>query len=425
MEEIAQAEEDGKPMHPVSKTLIRILIPVAIIAFGLLIQKTLVGMKATPQEKPVEESGITVRTEKVKVSTQQVTVAAQGTVLPARQVALQPEVAGRVIQRSESLVVGGQFKEGDVLLRIDPREYSIRAKQSASEVSRAEQQLLLESTRGQLAKEEWQIIGEPGQASEAALRKPQMIEAEARRDLASHTRDLALLNIGRTTLRAPFNGIVQAAQINVGQYVSPATSLGTLVGSDEYWVRVSVPVDQLRQLQVPGWNAADGEGSMVEVWQSLEETRIERKGQIKRLFGDVDPLGRLARVLVQIDDPLALQSPEDERGLPLLLGSYVHVDMAGKDIIEVAEIPRSALHSGRYVYLYGPDDRLLVREVKVAWRKPETVLVKKGLVAGDEVVLSRLSTAIDGLKLRRVSEEPTVEDNDPDAAPAAGKEAEK
>src|SRR5690606_31726959 len=166
---------------------------------------------------------------------------AQGTVISSREVGLQPEVAGRVIARSPNLVPGGRFKRGELLLRLDPGEYSLRAAQSAAQVEQARQQLALEESRGELAKEEWEIIGEDAKASDvgrsAALRRPQRAEAEARIQAAQGERDLALLNVNRTALIAPFNGFVRDTTVEVGQYISPGVRLGSLVASDSFWVR--------------------------------------------------------------------------------------------------------------------------------------------------------------------------------------------
>jgi len=209
----------------------------------------------------------------------------------------------------------------------------------------------------------------------------------------------------KRTLRAPFDGIVRAGQVNVGQFISPQVSLGTLVASDAYWVQVSIPVDRLGAIRVPGFNAGAEQGAEVSVWQDVGEDRIERKGHVVRLYGDVDPMGRMARVLVEIEDPIGLEKEEAERGLPLLLGAYVQVDLRGNDMMDVVEIPRAAVHSGRYVYVMGADDRLEIRDVKIAWRKPLSFLLSAGLKDGDEIVTSRLGTAVNGLKLRRVADD--------------------
>ncbi len=400
-------------MKSPTRLLLRIALPISIVALGVVAQKALSSMREPAQSKPPGEEGVVVRTLKVSASRERVTIAAQGTVVPARELSLQPEVQGRVIYRAPSLIPGGTFKKGEVLLRIDPSEYALRAKQSATEVERAREQLKLEQSRGEVAAREWNLIGgESGGTKtgrEVALRLPQMKEAEANIALAQQAADLAELNVGRTTLTAPFNGLVKSGQVQVGQYVSPNVSLGTLVGSDEYWVQVSVPMEQLGDIYVPGFNAKEGEGSAASVWQELGRQRIERKGKVVRLYGDVDPMGRLSRVLVNIDDPLSLSLPAAERGVPLLLGAYVHVDIEGHEMAQVIEVPRSSVHSGRYVYVYGPDDRLSVREVDIAWRKPNTYLLRSGLESGEEIITSRLGTPVDGLKLRCAK--------DPDVAP--------
>lgn len=395
-------------MSPIAQAAVRGALALFIVAAGAGVMGALVATRAPAEGKPASDKGVVVRTMKVKSSRQQATVAAQGTVIPAHEVTLQPEVQGRVVFRSDNLVPGGRFEKGEVLLRIDASEYALRAKQSSAQIEQAEQQLRIEESRGELAQEEWRLIGEDEGASDVgrsvALRKPHRKEAEARMELAEHERGLAVLNVGRTTLRAPFNGFVREGHVNVGQYISPAMSLGKLVGSDEFWVQTSVPIENLSTIRVPGFNVDEGEGSDVSVWQEAGEGRIERSGKVTRLYGDVDPAGRMARILVQIDDPLGLESKDGEGTLPLLLGAYVHVDIEGESMVDVVEVPRSAVHQGRFVYVYGKDDRLSVRQVTVAWRKPTTLLISKGLADGDEIITSRLSNAVEGLELRRVDE---------------------
>lgn len=395
-------------MGPAARVFGRIGLSLLIVGAGVGVMKVLVANKAPVEATPASDLGTVVRTQRVRAQAQLASVASQGLVVPADEVSLQPEVPGRVVYRSDSLVPGGRFKKGDVLLRIDENEYSLRAKQSASQVEQAQQQLMLEQSRGDIAAEEWRLIGEDGSASESgravALREPQRREAEARIELAEHTQGLAALNVGRTTLRAPFNGFVRNGLVNVGQFISPAIPLGTLVGSDAFWIQVSIPVDRLSTLQVPGFNAPPGEGSEVSVWQEVGEERVVRAGRILRLYGDVDPVGRMARVLAQVTDPLGLTLTDLERGLPLLLGAYVHVDIQGKEMVHVIEVPREAVHSGRYVYVFGADERLSIREVAIAWRKENSFLVNDGLNDGDEVITSRISGAIEGLKLRRAQQ---------------------
>jgi hypothetical protein len=75
--------------------------------------------------------------------------------------------------------------------------------------------------------------------------------------VAEHTRCLAVLNVGRTTLRPPLDGFRQKDHVNEGQFVSPAVSLGTSVGSDALGIQVSVSVDWRSTVDVPGLNHFD------------------------------------------------------------------------------------------------------------------------------------------------------------------------
>ena len=93
-------------------------------------------------------------------------------------------------------------------------------------------------------------------------------------------------------------------------------------------------------------------------------TQIGRKLRAV-LLGDLDPNGRLARLLISIDDPLNLKANHDQ--LPLLLGSYVTVNIAGKTMENIMVIPRDAIRnldgraaSNQGIWIMDRDDRLQI-----------------------------------------------------------------
>ena len=117
-----------------------------------------------------------------------------------------------------------------------------------------------------------------------------------------------------------------------------------------------------------------------------------------QLAGDLDPVGRMARVIVQIDDPFGLTQPNAT--LPLLLGSFVSVDVASqKNLIAVA-IPRSALLEGNKVMILGGNQRLEIRDVDIAWREQDTVFTTQGIKAGERVIRSKISRPVEGMLLQ-------------------------
>jgi hypothetical protein len=167
-------------------------------------------------------------------------------------------------------------------------------------------------------------------------------------------------------------------------------------------------MDRLGALEVPGVNAADGQGSPAVVRQDIGTEQIERSGRVVRLLQELDPVARTARVLVEIENPITPSvrnngETPNRSGLPILLGAYVQVEIESQRVVSAIEIPRSALRGGDRVYVYGPKDQLEIRAVQIVWRRSETVLVGSGLSEGESVIVSRLPGAVPGMRLRKAS----------------------
>ncbi len=335
-------------------------------------------------------------------------VPANGQVIPAQVVALTSEVGGRVMWLNENTIPGGRIAAKDKIARIDGRDYNLAVQQQLSMVNSAQTALEVERSRKQIAEREWQLMGDGKPADALALRNPQLASATASVKAARSGLQRARLAVGKTLLKAPFNGIVQEKKVDVGQLVGPQVPIITFVGTDAYWVQVSVPIDRLQWIDIPGVNGKT-EGSVAEVTQDSGQGRICRKGTILRMLGDLDPMGRMARILIEIPDPL-LDNPETERcavsasvkdsNLPLLVGAYVSAEIQGREIDQVMELSREAIRGGDHVYVMNSDDLLEIRPIEIVWRRPDFVLVSGGLKTGEKVIISPLSMVIEGMKLR-------------------------
>ncbi len=361
---------------------LRVLLVLIVLGAGFGACGALMSMRTPPPHKPRPDVGVLVETVTVRPSRQQVRVDATGAVVPARSVALSAEVAGRVVWMNPELLPGGRIAAGKPLLRIDARDYRLAVQQQYAAVDRARTELELERGRRKIAEREWELLGKgdgPGggagsgaPGSNLALREPQLRTAEVALKAAESGLERAQLTVGKTNLAVPWNALVQQRQVDVGQLVTPGQPLATLVGTDEFWVQVLVPVDRLRWIQVPGLRGATT-GSPVRVRQRTTGAPIERTGRVVRLMGDLDPAGRMARVLVAIDDPLGLglgtaesaaAAPVGAR-LPLLVGAYVEVEIDGDELASVIEVPRTALRGGDSVHLF-VDGKLVIRKVEQA-----------------------------------------------------------
>jgi RND family efflux transporter MFP subunit len=366
-------------------------------------------MRSTKPEAKREakvELGMLVEVQTVHAKTHTVEVLAQGTVVPSQRVVVQPEISGRVIAQSPQLVPGGYLKAGEMMVRIDPRDYELALSARQAEVSRAQLELQMERGRAQVAEREWKMFGELEKQDGAeahdpeetlALRGPQLRTAQVAVQSATSALERAKLDLSRTVVQAPFNALVVEERTELGQLVTPQSQLATLVGTDSYWVQVSVPLEALSHITIPQGSSRDG--SKARVWTQVGSQTIEREGRVIRLLPDLDQSGAMARVLVEIEDPLGLRDKQGDTP-PLLLNSYVNVAIEARPVENAIEVPRAALREDAQVLVVDGEGLLRVRDVRIVWRMPHAVLVQGGLNDGEQLVVSRVAIPVDGMKVR-------------------------
>lgn len=379
------------------KGMLKVILPVLITALGVGTMMMLIKTRPDPPRRETSNEGLLVETQTLHAGDHQVHVSAQGVVAAARQVVLSSEVGGRVRWQNDELVPGGRFTKGATILRIDPRDYQLQVESRSADVNRASLELQLEQGRQRVAEREWQAFGEetPSEGRELALRRPQVETAQTAVRSARSAVEQAQLNLRKTTLVAPFNAMVVNENVDVGQLVAPTSQLATLVGTDEFWVRVSIPVENLSAIRLP---SGDEPGSEARVWQDVGSTRVERHGRVVRLLPDVDPVGAMARILVAIDDPMAI-SEENAGSLPMLLGSYVTIEIEATPLQNVVAVPRRAVREGDRVFVMN-DDALSIRELDVVWRAEDMIFTREGVSDGEALIVSRVATPVEGMLVR-------------------------
>ncbi len=378
------------------KTIIQFVIAALLIAGSVVCVGGMVLLRPSAERsEPIPRVAI-VDVIRAQPSDLVARISATGNVVAAQQVHLVPEVSGKIVFQSDDLLPGGRIEKGQTLARIDPRDYKLAVRQQASQVEQARLNLQLEQGRQSIAAREWELLGEGRSADEAplALRKPQLANAEAAVEAALSGLEKAELALERTSLRAPFNALITAESVDIGQVVGPQSQVATLVGTDSFWIQVSVPVEDLNQIDIPGVSAS--EGSAARVVQRLSGEDIEREGRVLRLAGALDPQTRTAQILIEVDHPM---DPPDG-GLPLLPGAYVEVEIAGKVLPETVSVPRAALFNGSDVWVVTEDGTLAKRPVEIAWRADDEVIVGAGIGDGEQIVVSPLALPIDGMPVR-------------------------
>jgi RND family efflux transporter MFP subunit len=372
--------------------VLKFLLFVAIIAVGVVVMK---GLKATaPEAKKRQPKAmqVLVDVEPLEMAKAGVRIEGMGLVVAAREVTLKAQVGGRVIEVADNFLEGEHVDAGTVLARIEAEDYELKVDQAKSMLEQREAELELEMGFQRVSAREWELLGESSdvlaESASLALREPQLKQATAIQRSAQAALAQARLDLQRTEMIAPFNALLLERSVELGSLAGVGGEVARLVSTDSFYVRVSIPVSRVPVLEVPGAEAI--------VRISGVDTTLP--GKVVSLLGDLDPDGRMARVLVEVEDPLGLKSENAERA-KLLLGAYVSVELLGQQLPDTFILPREALHHGDNVWLRRPDSTLEIRPVTVLWRNRETVVIGDGLYAGEELITSSLSFASDGMQV--------------------------
>ena len=366
-------------------------IAIIIVGFGLAAALLRTGPSITPQA-PVAKSPL-VRAVTVQPADFEFEATARGTVMPRSETELIAEVSGRVIELSQSLVTGGFFKEDDVLLRIDPLDYEIALEQASAQVQRATSELATASKNYERQRNLSKRQSTSESLEDDARNRLQMAEAaqrEARARLASAERDLE-----RTVVKAPYDGRVRTEQVDLGQFLNRGSRLARLYAIDAAEVRLPIKDDELAFLNI---SLRDGSA-----WEKRPSVSLSAEfagavhrwtGEIVRTEGELDPKTRMIQLVASVADPYRAGTT------PLPVGLFVDAVITGGVQPNIVRLPRGAMVSPSEVYIVDSSERLVRRTVNVLRSQGDFVYINDGLLRGDRVCLSRLATAMPGMKVR-------------------------
>lgn len=332
------------------------------------------------------------------------TVTGDGIVMPAREVTLRPQVTGRLVEVSDDVVPGGIIQAGQKLMAVDHRDYEILVRQRQYDVTNAVTNLKLEQGNQAIARQEYELLGEEisEEDRELVLRGPQLASAQAAEGSAKAALQKAKLDLSRCDIIAPFNAIIQNKQVDLGATVSVNTNLMTLIGTDEAWIEVKVPIDKLKWLTIPRQNGTSGSKVKISNTRAWGADRF-RTGRVMRLIGELETQGRLARLLVAVEDPFCLK-PENREQPQLLMGSYVSAEIEGKTLNSVFPVKWTYLRGeNNQVWIMDKKDKLEIRPVQVVFHDVEQVYVSEGLVEGEKLIVTDIAAPVEGMPLRIAS----------------------
>jgi RND family efflux transporter MFP subunit len=392
---------------PRKRVWLRVLIIVAILAVSFFAASYLIKTAPKAEKKAKVKKPVLVSVMPADPQSHQVTITASGQVVASRQVDLQAQVSGQVIHLNDNFDLGKRLAKGQELLSLDPVDYQVALAEQEAALADARYALQIEQGLQQVAKREWQLFALEQNAPSAtppslALREPHLKKAEATIRAAEAGVEKARIDLQRTTITTPFDALVIKKTVDLGSQLSAQSTVATLAATDEFWVELSVPMQALKWIEIPDYNATQGS----EV--AITTAAGTRTGVVLRLLADLETQGRMARLLVRISDPLDLQHPVAQR-TPLLLGDYVEVAILGRTLVDAIKVPREIIHENRELWL-AKDNTLHIRPVEIAWRDKDYFYLTSGFEPGDQIITSDLAAPVEGLALRL--DQPATHHND-------------
>ncbi len=386
------------------------LLPLIVIVAAFLIAAIMSDFKPNSLELESPDREVAVTTELINQSNVELQVSSQGTVEPRTSTTLVSEVSGAVLEVASQFEVGGTFKKGDILIRLDAADYKVAKQRAEAQLKSAKAQLLTEQARSIQAKKEWQMTGRPIEdAPILALRTPFLAEAEARLLQAQAEVAQAELKIQRTVIRAPYAGMVSATHVDMGQYVTIGTRLGSIFAIDYAEIRLPMTDKQMSKLSLAKSAIKN---------QPFTEAKVELKAMVNgqqvswpavlvRSEGTIEQSSRAQYLVAQIDDPYHLNNQQNSQ--PLLMGTFVEATVAGKIIKDVYALPRYALRSNQRIATVTAEKRLKMITVDYSYEDRNYYYLTSDLEGQVEVVTSGMGIMVDGMKVKPQSSDAWTE----------------
>ncbi|MCO1335749.1 efflux RND transporter periplasmic adaptor subunit [Microbulbifer sp. OS29] len=372
----------------------RLLTPIILVVVAFLIASWMMREKPSVNRGERKAPPPAVDVAIAEQGRFPVTLSALGKVTAREQAELEPQVEGQVEWLDYDLGPGALLPKGQILLRVDQEPYQLALRTAQSTLSERRAELQQEQGHQQVAEEEYELLGSTLSDADRALvlREPQRAAAEAVVQSAEASVALARRDLRLTEVRAPFDALVVARDVDVGDRISPGDTLYSLASVDRFQIAVEVPASQLHRL---------GRGDIeVRIYGSQWPRDIYRRGEFVRVIPVLEEQGRLARVLVELQDPLSVQAPNQPQ---LLLNDLARVEIVSQTGGERVRIPLTALQDGNKVWVVR-DNRTVVLPVEIAYMSDDFAVLAQGLSGGETLVTTRLITVTEGMPVRIAGE---------------------
>lgn len=398
-----------RPRYLGVKRFLAIILPIAVIVLGIVGIILMGALKPKPEEKADTVKALPVLTASAVTENVTLRVNAQGEAQARTRINLVPQVSGKISYMSPKFIEGGRFDKGDLLIRIEPAEYSLRVVQAKANVAQAQTALTREESESEIARRDWDELNTGQEPSPLTLRVPQMAEAAARLASAEAQLEEAQLQLRRTSIYAPFTGRVTSRAVNTGAFVTTGTPLGDIYATDVMDVRLPMTNQDLAEAGLKLGFMADAKnpGIPVKLSANVAGEYATWTGRIVRTDSGFDTKSRVLHAYAEVKDPFGEGA---DGGVPLAPGLFVNAEIEGNSLPGMVVVPRNALRGKDKIYVAQTDGTLTIKTVTVASSDRDKAIISEGLYAGTKVITSPIRGVAEGMPIEVVKRSAKSED---------------
>jgi RND family efflux transporter MFP subunit len=315
------------------------------------------------------------------------------------------EVNGAVVEVADQFNVGGFFRKGDLLMRIDPKDYQAALSRAQAQVANRQALLAQEQARADQARKDWDNLRRPGEPSDLVLRVPYVAEAQANLRSAQADLQQAQTNLARTAIRAPYDGMLREKRVDVGQYVGTGTAVALLFSIDTAEVRLPLTEHDMSFVDLPA-PGADSVGTALTLSADVGGERVNWPARMVRSENVIDERSRVVYAVAAVEDPYGVLGIR--QGPPLPFGTFVDAQIPASIGHQVVGVPRHAVRGSNQLMTVDAEGRLRLREIAVVRSDTQHAFIDGGIEPGERVIVSTLEAPVDGMAVRVRDDAPVL-----------------
>ena len=346
-----------------------LLAAVAIVAAAGMWLRNDAARAPTPQPAPA----VPVQTATVARQRIDITRSGLGTVQAWNMAVLTPQVSGRVTELP--LREGKAARADDVLVRIDPRPFQATLDQAKAR--KAQDQANLAAAEKNLARDQTLLAKGSFATQQTVDNERAQVDSDKAAIAADQAAiDSAQINLDFATIKAPFDGVVSLRNVDQGNYVTPATNIGSIVQIEPIAVDFSLPQADLGLVQDA---VARGEPQVLAFDQDGKS--LLARGFLEVVNNQVD----------QASGTIRLKARFDNKDHKLWPGAFAQVRVVTKTEPDAIALPSQAVQrgpDGPYVWVLASDETAHVQTIQIEAIQDDRTVVAAGLAAGDRVVVA-------------------------------------